>query len=91
MRNPCFLALTRPVSIAGLPMTHVVILLMAVVGGFIATLSVTWLLASAGPGYVALRALANHDARLLDVILVSVVRTPPPPGWFRGRGMVYRA
>lgn len=91
MRNPCFLALTRPVSIAGLPMTHVVILLMTVVGGFIATLSVTWLLASAGPGYVALRALANHDARFLDVILVSLVRTPPPPGWFRGKGMVYRA
>ncbi len=91
MRNPCFLALTRPVSIAGLPMTYVVLLLMVVVGGFIATLSVTWLLASAVLGYGALRALANHDARLLDVILVSIVRTPPPPGWFGGRGMVYRA
>jgi type IV secretion system protein VirB3 len=72
-------------------MTYVVLLLMVVVGGFIATLSVTWLLASAGPGYGALRALSNHDARFLDVILVSVVRTPPPPGWFRGKGMVYRA
>jgi len=91
MRNPCFLALTRPVSIAGLPMTYVVVLFMVVVGGFIATLSVPWLPGSALIGYTALRALANHDPRFLDVILVSLAKTPPPPGWFKGRGMIYRA
>jgi type IV secretion system protein VirB3 len=91
MRNPCFLALTRPVSIAGLPMTHVMILFMLVVGGFIATLHVAWLPASGLIGYVALRMLANHDPRFLDVILVSLAKTPPPPGWFKGKGMIYRA
>lgn len=91
MRNPCFLALTRPVSFAGLPMTYLVLLLAVVVGGFIATLSVVWMLGSAVMGYAALRALANYDARFLDVIIVSLARTPPPPGWFKGRGMIYRA
>ena len=91
MRNPCFLALTRPVSMAGLPMTYVVILFMTVVGGFIASLSVLWLLASTVVGYAALRALANHDARFLDVVFVSLAKTPPPPSWFKGMGMIYRA
>jgi type IV secretion system protein VirB3 len=91
MHNPCFLALTRPVSIAGLPMTYVVILFMAVVGGFIATLSVLWMLGSTAIGYVALRALANYDPRFLDVIFVSLTRTPPTPSWFKGKGMIYRA
>ena len=91
MRNPCFLALTRPVSIAGLPMTYVVILFMVVVGGFIATLSVVWMLGSLGAGYAALRALANYDSRFLDVIFVSLAKTPPTPSWFKGKGMIYRA
>ncbi len=91
MRNPCFLALTRPVSFAGLPMTYLVLLLAVVVGGYIATLSFVWMLASAAVGYAGLRALANYDARFLDVIFVSLAKTPPPPGWFRGRGMIYRA
>ena len=91
MRNPCFLALTRPVSIAGLPMTYVVVLFGLVVGGFIATLSALWFGSSAIVGYAALRALAAHDARLIDVIFVALSRTPPPPSWFRGQGIVYRA
>jgi type IV secretion system protein VirB3 len=91
MRNPCFLALTRPVSMAGLPMTYLVLLFGIVVGGFIATLSVIWMLASAALGYAALRALANHDARFLDVVFVTLAKTPPTPSWFKGKGMIYRA
>jgi type IV secretion system protein VirB3 len=91
MRNPCFLALTRPVSIAGLPMTYVMILFGLAVGGFIATLSLVWLGTSTVVGYAALRALASHDPRLINVILVSLSRTPPPPSWLQGRGMIYRA
>lgn len=91
MRNPCFLALTRPVSIAGLPMTYVMILFGLAVGGFIATLSLVWLGTSAVVGYAALRALASHDPRLINVILVSLSKTPPPPSWLQGRGMIYRA
>ena len=32
---PCFQALTRPVSMMGLPLTYVVLLAMGVMGGFI--------------------------------------------------------
>ena len=91
MRNPCFLGLTRPVSVAGLPMTYVMLLFGVVVGGFIATLSALWLGGSAALGYAALRALAAHDPRLLDVVFVALSRTPPTPGWLEGRGHVYRA
>ena len=91
MRNPCFLALTRPVSMAGLPMTYLVLLFGIVIGGFIATLSVLWLLSSAALGYAALRALANYDARFLDVIFVTLAKTPPTPSWFKGLGVIYRA
>lgn len=76
---------------AGLPMTYLVILLLLGIGGYIATLSVVWLLGSAGLGYAALRALANYDPRLLDVIFTSLGKTPPTPSWFKGRGMIYRA
>jgi type IV secretion system protein VirB3 len=88
---PCFQALTRPVSMMGLPLTYVVLLAMAVMGGFIATLSFAWLAASAVLGYAALRALAAWDPRIFDVIFTSLRRTPLPAAWLRGRGIVYRA
>lgn len=88
---PCFQALTRPVSMMGLPLTYVVLLAMAVMGGFIATLSFAYLAASAVLGYAALRALAAWDPRIFDVIFTSLRRTPLPAAWLRGRGIVYRA
>ena len=91
MRNPCFLALTRPVSVAGLPMTYVVALFAVVIGGFIATLSFLWFVGSAIVGYAALRILANYDARLMDVIFTSLSKAPLPQSWFKGKGIIYRA
>ena len=88
---PCFQALTRPVSMMGLPLTYVVLLAMAVMGGFIATLSFAYLAASAVLGYAALRALAAWDPRIFDVIFTSLRRTPLPAAWLRGRGIVYCA
>ena len=88
---PCFQALTRPVSMMGLPLTYVVLLSMAVMGGFIATLSFAYLMMSAVLGYAALRALAAWDPRIFDVIFTSLRRTPLPAAWLRGRGIVYRA
>jgi type IV secretion system protein VirB3 len=88
---PCFQALTRPVSMMGLPLTYVVLLAMAVMGGFIATLSFAYLMMSAVLGYAALRALAAWDPRIFDVIFTSLRRTPLPAAWLRGRGIVYRA
>lgn len=91
MSTPCFLALTRPVAVMGLPFTYVVMLVLLVVGGFIATLSVLWLVASAALGYGALRLLAAYDPHIFDVIFVSLSRTPPPASWLKGKGIVYRA
>ena len=88
---PCFQALTRPVSMMGLPLTYVVLLAMAVMGGFIATLSFAYFMMSAVLGYAALRALAAWDPRIFDVIFTSLRRTPLPAAWLRGRGIVYRA
>ena len=88
---PCFQALTRPVSMMGLPLTYVVLLAMTVMGGFIATLSFAYLMMSAVVGYAALRALAAWDPRIFDVIFTSLRRTPLPAAWLRGRGIVYRA
>ncbi len=90
MNAPCFQALTRPVSVAGLPLTYVIILVMTVLGGFIATLSFVYFLCAALFGYAGLRALAAWDPRIFDVILTSLVRTPLPAAWFRGKGIIYR-
>lgn len=88
---PCFQALTRPVSMMGLPLTYVIILVMLVMGGFIATLSFVYLAASAVVGYAALRALAAWDPRIFDVIFTSLRRTPLSAAWLSGKGIVYRA
>ncbi len=91
MQSPCFIALTRPVSFMGLPFTYVVLMALVVFGGFIATLSFIYLIVSALVSYVGLRALANYDPRIIDVALTSMSKTPVPPSWFRGEGMIYHA
>ena len=75
----------------GRPLPYVIILVMLVMGGFIATLSFVYLAASAIIGYAALRALAAWDPRIFDVIFTSLRRTPLPAAWLRGKGVVYRA
>lgn len=89
--TPCFQALTRPVSMMGLPLTYVIILVMVVMGGFIATLSFVYLGLSGLVSYAALRALAAWDPRIFDVIFTSLRRTPLPAAWLKGKGIVYRA
>lgn len=91
MTSPCFKALTRPVSFKGLPLTFVVLLAMLVFGGFIVTLSFVYLGLSAVFGYVLLRLLAAYDPRILDVAFTALVKTPVPPSYFRGRGIIYHA
>ena len=89
--TPVFRGLTRPVSLMGLPMTYVVVLLLGSVGGFIATLSITYLIVSIVAGYVGLRALAAWDARILDVTFTVLRTTPPTPDTIQGRGVQYGA
>ena len=91
MRTPCFIALTRPVSYAGLPILYVVLGAFVVIGGFVATLSFTYLAVSLVASYVALRALAAYDPRIVDVVFIALSKMPPPPSWFKGRGYIYRA
>ena len=88
-RTPLFLALTRPVSVMGLPMTYVVLLFLVVIGGFVATLSVIYIVSSGAIGYIGLRLLAAYDPRFFDVVFVSLSRTPLPARWFAGRGISY--
>lgn len=87
MRTPLFVGLTRPVSFAGLPMTHVLVLAMVSVGGFVASASFIWLGTSLALGYAALRGAAARDPHLFDVALITLRRMAPPPGWFRGEGI----
>jgi type IV secretion system protein VirB3 len=91
VKTPLFLALTRPASFAGLPLSYVVALSMTTIGGFIALGSFIWLTVSAVVGYGALRAVAAYDPHLFDVFLTSLQRTPPPPRWFAGKGISYGA
>ena len=90
-RAPLFTGLTRPVSVMGLPMTYMTILFLVVFGGFIATLSFIWLAASFVIGYIALRLLASYDPRIVDVIFISMQRTPLTSAFFKGRGIKYDA
>lgn len=91
MATPLFKGLTRPVSLMGLPMTYVIILMMAVVGGFIATLSLIYFGVSAIGGYIALRLLAAYDPRIFDVIFTVLRVTPLTSSWLKGKGVTYGA
>lgn len=91
MTTPLFKGLTRPVSLMGLPMTYVIILMLAVVGGFIATLSLIYFGVSAIAGYIALRLLAAYDPRIFDVIFTVIRVTPLTAPWVRGKGVTYGA
>ena len=91
MATPLFKGLTRAVSLMGLPMTYVVALMMVVVGGFIATLSIIYLVVSAIVGYATLRILAAYDPRIFDVIFTVIRVTPLSSSWFKGKGVIYGA
>jgi len=91
LRTPLFKGLTRPVSLMGLPMTYVIILMLVVVGGFIATLSLVYFGISAIVGYIALRLLAAYDPRIFDVIFTVLRVTPLTSTWFKGKGVTYGA
>ena len=89
--TPLFIGLTRPASIMGLPMMYVMVLMLVVVGGFIATTSLIWFFCSAIIGYIALRILASYDARIFDVFLVVVQSTPFTGSFLKGKGVTYGA
>lgn len=89
MATPLFKGLTRPVSLMGLPMTYVIVLMLVVVGGFIASLSLIYFFCSTIFGYVALRLLAAYDPRIFDVMFIVLRATPLTSSWFKGKGVTY--
>ena len=90
-RSPLFVGLTMPVTFMGLPMAYVVVLLLMVLGGFIATLSYIYFMVSALIGYSLLRMIAKYDLRLIDVILVVLHKTPVRSSQLKGKGVTHRA
>ncbi|MDR6101888.1 hypothetical protein QE369_002085, partial [Agrobacterium larrymoorei] len=44
-----------------------------------------------GLGYVALRALAAYDPKIISVFIATVQQTRMSPALLRGAGLVYRA
>ncbi|ORE97053.1 type IV secretion system protein, putative [Aurantimonas sp. 22II-16-19i] len=72
-------------------MSYVVILFGITFGGFIATLSFIYFAVAGVMSYVGLRLLANYDPRIADVVFITMIRTPLPQSWFRGKGIIYRA
>lgn len=90
-RTNLFLGLTRPVNFAGLPMIYLGVYLMVTMLVFVSTNSFFYPLLIAAPGYLALRALAAYDPKLMDVFLVAVRATPMDIDLFTKKGMTYRA
>ncbi len=86
-----FIALTREVSFAGLPMMYLVLLICAVMLGFIVTGSFVYFVVSSAVGYVALRALATYDPKIISVFLVTMKCTGMSPTLIKGEGVTYRA
>ncbi|MEM8542073.1 MAG: VirB3 family type IV secretion system protein [Pseudomonadota bacterium] len=86
-----FTGLTREVSFAGLPLMYLVVLIGIVMLGFIVLQSFVYL-SIVGPfGYVALRALAAYDPKIIDVFIATVQSTSMNVGLFNGKGVIYRA
>jgi type IV secretory pathway VirB3-like protein len=90
-RTTVFIGLTRPVSMAGLPINYIVVLMGVVMLGFILTSSFQYVLITAPLGYVILRVLAAYDPKIIDVFFAVMGSTPMDPGLFREEGVTYRA
>ncbi|KQU85459.1 hypothetical protein ASD00_32755 [Ensifer sp. Root31] len=90
-RTPLFIGLTREVTFAGLPVMYLVVLVVTVMLGFIATRSFIYLLVMGGSGYSLLRALAAYDPKIISVFIATVQQTRISPALLRGKGHIYRA
>ncbi|WP_246696386.1 VirB3 family type IV secretion system protein [Mesorhizobium sp. SARCC-RB16n] len=90
-RTTLFVGLTREVAFAGLPITYLVVLICAVMLGFLITQSFLYLAVVGGGGYCALRALAAYDPKIIDVFIATVQSTRMSAALLKGEGQVYRA
>jgi type IV secretory pathway VirB3-like protein len=86
-----FIGLTREVAFAGLPIMYLVVLMGIVMMGFIFTGSFIYFVVSCAIGYVALRALAAYDPKIIDVVIATLRSTRMSPAILRGEGVIYRA
>ncbi|WP_337145170.1 VirB3 family type IV secretion system protein [Mesorhizobium sp. Cs1299R1N3] len=90
-RTTLFIGLTREVAFAGLPLTYLVVLICAVMLGFLITKSFVYMAVVGGAGYFALRALAAYDPKIIDVFIATVQSTRMSAALLKGEGLVYRA
>ncbi|MGX5805876.1 VirB3 family type IV secretion system protein [Bradyrhizobium sp. Arg314] len=90
-RTTLFTGLTREVTFAGLPITYLVVLICAVMLGFLITQSFIYLVVVGSSGYGALRALAAYDPKIIDVFIATVQSTRMSAALLKGEGLLYRA
>lgn len=86
-----FIGLTREVAFAGLPIMYLVVLISIVMLGFILTGSFIYFIVMSGVGYVALRALAAYDPKIIDVFIATMKSTRMSWALLKGEGAIYRA
>ncbi len=89
--TPLFIGLTRPASYAGLPVAYVVAATVIVMIVFMLTQSLTFLFAGGLTTYGLLRLLAAYDARIIEVWMTTMHRTPLTSSIIKGYGVIYRA
>jgi len=90
-RTPLFIGLTREVTFAGLPTMYLVVLIVAVMLGFIISGSFIYLFLTSSFGYAALRGLAAYDPKIINVFVATVQQTRMHIGIVSGEGVIYRA
>ncbi|OCP23568.1 MULTISPECIES: VirB3 family type IV secretion system protein [unclassified Ensifer] len=86
-----FIGLTREVAFAGLPIMYLVVLISIVMLGFIFTGSFMYFVVMSSVGYVALRALAAYDPKIIDVFIATMKSTRMSLALLKGEGAIYRA
>ena len=90
-RTTLFTGLTREVAFAGLPIMYLVVLICVVMVGFILSGSFLYLVVGGSSGYLALRALAAYDPKIIDVFIATVKSTRMHPALYGSEGLIYRA
>ena len=74
-----------------MPIMYLVVLICAVMLGFIFTGSFIYFVVVSGVGYAALRALAAYDPKIIDVFITTMNSTRMSAAVLKGEGVIYRA
>ncbi len=86
-----FIGLTREVTFAGLPIMYMVVLIGVSMIGFILTSSFVYIIVVGSTGYIALRALAAYDPKIINVFFATLGCMKMSHAVFSKEGVTYRA